>query len=190
MFETTIKAWLKAGIMDNFKDQSSLSNESGTPQGGVISPLLCNVALHGMEIDLLSKFSRNDVKIIRYADDFVIMGKQLAKIEKAKGIVIDFLATVNLKLSDEKTRIGHSLKSMNGIKPGLNFLGFYFRNQTTSKHRGVKNTRGVKQTFVQISGPSWEAMQNHKKALKTILKKHKAAPLEAVLAKLSARIRG
>jgi RNA-directed DNA polymerase len=190
MFEITIKAWLKAGIMDNFKDQTSLSNEVGTPQGGVISPLLCNVALHGMEIDLLSQFGRNDVKIIRYADDFVIMGKQLEKIEKAKLIVSDFLATVNLELSEEKTRIGHSLKAINGGKPGLEFLGFYFRNQTTSIHRGVKSTRGVKQNFIQISGPSRDAMLNHKRALKMILKKHKAEPLRAVLAKLSARIRG
>lgn len=176
--------------MDNFKGQTSLSNDVGTPQGGVISPLLCNIALHGMEIDLLSQFSRNDVKIIRYADDFVIMGKQLKKIEKAKVIVSDFLAKVNLELSEEKTRIGHSLEAINGGKPGVDFLGFYFRNQTTSIHRGVKNTRGVKQNFVQISGPSREAMQNHKESLKTILRKHKAAPLAAVLAKLSARIQG
>lgn len=190
MFEKTIKAWLKAGIMDSFKGQTSLSNEVGTPQGGVISPLLCNVALHGMEIDLLSHFGRYDVKIIRYADDFVIMSKQLKKIEKAKLIVSDFLATVNLELSEEKTRIGHSLEAINGDKPGLEFLGFYFRNQTTSIHRGVKNTRGKKQKFIQISGPSRGAMLNHKRALKMILKKHKAMPLTAVLAKLSARIRG
>lgn len=140
--------------MDSFKGQTGLSNEVGTPQGGVISPLLCNVALHGMEIDLLKNFRRNEVKIIRYADDFVAMGKQLSNIIRAKQIITDFLATVNLELSEEKTRIGHSLESYNGIRPGLNFLGFYFRNHTTSIHRGVKNTRGVKQNFIQISGPS------------------------------------
>lgn len=176
--------------MDSFKDQTSLSNEVGTPRGGVISPLLCNVALHGLEIDLLRKFGRDDVKIIRYADDLVVMGKQLSNVIKAKQIISDFLATVNLELSEEKTRIGHSMKSINGNKPGLNFLGFYFRNHTTSIHRGVKNTRGVNQNFIQISGPSWEAMQNHKKALKKILKKYKNAPLEAVLAKLATRIDG
>jgi RNA-directed DNA polymerase len=154
LFEKTIIAWLKAGIMDKFKDHTSLSNEVGTPQGGVISPLLCNVALHGMERNLLSKFKRNGVKIIRYADDFVIMSRQLENIEKAKLIVTDFLASVNLELSVEKTRIGHSLEAINGGKIGLNFLGFHYRNQTTSVHRGVKNTRGVKQKFIQISGPS------------------------------------
>jgi RNA-directed DNA polymerase len=107
-----------------------------------------------MEIDLLRRFSRDGVKIIRYADDFVVMSKQLSNIERAKQIISDFLATVNLELSEEKTRIGHSLVSFNGSKPGLNFLGFYFRNHTTSIHRGVKNTRGVKQNFIQISGPS------------------------------------
>lgn len=166
-----------------------MSNGVGTPQGGVISPLLCNVALHGMEKDLLSQFSRNGVKIIRYADDFVIMSKQLKNIVKAKAIVINFLATVNLELSEEKTRIGHTLKSINGNKPGLNFLGFYFKNQTTSIHRGVKNTKGIKQNFIQISGPSWEATMNHKQAIKMILRKHRAAPISALMAKLSARIR-
>lgn len=176
--------------MDSFKDEASVSNEVGTPQGGVISPLLCNVALHGMETDLLSKFRRYEVKIIRYADDFVVMGKQLDHIERAKRIVSEFLATVNLELSEEKTSIGHSMETHDGRKPGLDFLGFYFRNYATSKHRGVKNTRGVKQAFIQISGPSLKSMENHKAALKMILKKYKNEPMEAVISKLATRIEG
>jgi RNA-directed DNA polymerase len=61
--------------MDNFKDATSETNEAGTPQGGIISPLLANIALHGMETAVLSKFGRNRVKVIRYADDFVITSR-------------------------------------------------------------------------------------------------------------------
>jgi RNA-directed DNA polymerase len=176
----------------SFQEETTISNEVGTPQGGVISPLLCNIALHGMETALLSQYPRDGVKIIRYADEFVVTGKRLQDVVKAKQIVSDFLKTVNLSLSEEKTRIGHSLIPMeeNGNRAGFNFLGFFFRNLTTSIHRGVKTTRGKKQNFVQISGPSQEAMLNHKKALKMILKTNKASPRIALLAKLTARIQG
>lgn len=109
MFEKQIKAWLEAGVMDGFGNEISDLNVAGTPQGGIISPLLCNVALHGMETLLLKNFRRDGVKIIRYADDFLIMGRELDDIKKAKGIVVDFLQTMDLKLSEEKTRIGHSM---------------------------------------------------------------------------------
>jgi RNA-directed DNA polymerase len=191
MFEKQIKAWLEAGIMDGFGNEISDLNVAGTPQGGIISPLLCNVALHGMETLLLKNFRRDGVKIIRYADDFLIMGRELDDIKKAKGIVVDFLQTVDLKLSEEKTRIGHSMESMNdGSKAGVDFLGYHFRNYVTSKHRGVKSTRGVKQTFKQVSMPSKDSLRNQKIAIKVILKKFKNAPRKAVLARLSERIQG
>lgn len=63
--------------MNGRKEESNDFNKAGTPQCGVISPLLYNIALHGMETELLKNFSRNGVKIIRYADDFVIMGRKL-----------------------------------------------------------------------------------------------------------------
>lgn len=177
--------------MGNFKDKLVERNEAGTPQGGIISPLLCNIALHGMETELLKNFSRNGVKIIRYADDFVVFVKKLPDVEKAKLIVTKFLASVKLELSEEKTRIGHSMTPIKeGEKPGLNFLGYYFRNIQTSIHRGVKSTRGVKQTFRQISMPSIESVQNHKREIRNLLRKYKSAPREVVIAKLASKIRG
>lgn len=170
----------------------SEQNEVGTPQGGVISPLLCNIALHGMETELLNNYGRDRVKIIRYADDFVITGKRLEDIVQAKIYVTKFLATVGLELSKEKTRIGHTLHPMEGSKtePGFDFLGYTFRNITVSKKRGVKNTRGVRNDFIQTSGPSKDSIRNHKKAIKEILRQCKSAPREAVITKLSARIQG
>lgn len=193
MFEKQIKAWLEAGIMNNFNNECpSESNNRETPQGGVISPLLCNIALNGLEPLLISSFKRDGVKIIRYADDLVVTGKKLKDIERAKQIITEFLATVKLELSEEKTRIGHSLNPMLGNDgiAGFDFLGWKFRNLTTSIHRGVKSTTGKKNSFIQVSHPSRDSMKNHKKALKTILKTHKTAPLKALIAKLSQRIRG
>jgi RNA-directed DNA polymerase len=191
MFKSQIKSWLKAGIMDSFKQTISETNEVGTPQGGVISPLLANIALHGMENAVLSQFPRNSVKIIRYADDFVITSKVLKDILKAKRIVEDFLKGINLELSDTKTRIGHSLMPMesNNNQIGFDFLGFHFRNINVSVHKGVR-TRGGTQTFQQISIPSRESFLNHKQSLKKILRDHKAAPLGALIARLSSTIGG
>jgi RNA-directed DNA polymerase len=178
--------------MDDFKDATSETNEVGTPQGGVISPLLANIALHGMETAVLSKFERNRVKVIRYADDFIITSRLLGDILKAKEIVIDFLRGINLELSEAKTRIGHSLKPMgsNNNQVGFDFLGYHFRNITVSVHRGPKSTRGVRQNFRQISSPSKDSVKNHKKALKKILREYKSAPLGAVINRLSSTISG
>lgn len=177
--------------MDGFDNEISDLNVVGTPQGGIISPLLCNVALHGMETSLLKNFRRDGVKIIRYADDFLVMGRKLDDIKKAKEIVADFLQTLDLELSEEKTRIGHSMEPMDdGSKAGVDFLGYHFRNYVTSKHRGVKSTRGVKQTFKQVSMPSKDSVKNHKIAIKDILKKYKNAPRKAVLARLAEQIKG
>lgn len=194
MFRAQIKAWLEAGILDDFKDASSDQNEVGTPQGGVISPLLCNIALHGLETTLMNEFPRDRVKIIRYADDFVVTGAILTDIIRAKWIVIDFLKTVNLELSEEKTRIGHSLETLNfgqgNILPGLDFLGYHFRNYHCSIHRGVKTTRGQKQPFIQVSMPSQDAFIKHKQVLRKILREHRTAPREALINKLSQVIQG
>lgn len=194
MFEKQINAWLKAGILSELENESTYTNLVGTPQGGVISPLLCNIALHGLETTVLNNFPRDSVKIIRFADDFVVTGEKLTDVIRAKWIIIDFLKTVNLELSEEKTRIGHSLETLDfgqgKVKPGLDFLGYHFRNYHCPIHRGVKTTRGKKQPFRQISMPSKEAMKNQKDALKLILRNHKTAPREAMFIKLSERIEG
>lgn len=149
-----------------------------------------------METKLLSEFNRDGVKLIRYADDFVVMAKELKNILKAKKILVEFLGEIGLELSEEKTRIGHSMYviKVDGekthLKPGFDFLGYNFRNYPVSKHRGVKSTRGKTNQFIQISSPSLESVRLHKKEIKAILRKHCTAPREAIISKLSARIQG
>jgi RNA-directed DNA polymerase len=143
MIANQIKSWLKAGVMKEFEaiqtmEREKAQNERGTPQGGVISPLLCNIALHGLEKVVIGAFPRNGVKLIRYADDFLVFSAKLDYINKAKIIIVAFLETIGLELSDTKTRITHSMNKHEGSDIGFNFLGFHFRNIKCSVHRGVK----------------------------------------------------
>lgn len=137
-----------------------------------------------MEMETLRHFGRDKVKLIRYADDFVVFGKELKNVLKAKEIIKNFLEPIGLKFSDEKTRIGHTMEAKEGTEGqiGLEFLGFYFRNYPTSKHRGVK------QLFRQATVPSKKAISNHKRNLSEILKKHKVAPIGSVIKALASCI--
>jgi len=193
MFERQIQSWLKAGIMADKPEDSFEANEIGTPQGGVISPLLMNIALHGMENNVVENLTkRNEIKVVRYADDFVIFGKTLESIQKAKKIVEIFLKPIGLELSEEKTRIGHSIEKVIGTEgpPGLDFLGYHFRNVRCSIHRGVKSTQGKKQLFKLITHPSKDAVRRHKANLRVTLKKHKKAPLGKMIERTASIIRG
>lgn len=195
MIENQIKSWLKAGVMEEFEAEKTMErdkeqNERGTPQGGVISPLLCNIALHGLEKVVVSAFPRDGVKLVRYADDFLVFSQKLDYINKAKVIIVAFLETVGLELSDTKTRIAHSMNNHEGSGIGFNFLGFHFRNIKCSIHRGVKSTRGKKMPFNQTSMPSLTAIKAHKRNIKGILKKYKNSPLIAVIKRLSSSIEG
>jgi len=108
---------------------------------------LCNIAFNGFEPFILKNFPRDGVKVIRYADDFLIMGSKLENILKAKLLAEKFLATIGLELSQEKTRVGSTIDSLNkeefNGKPGFEFLGFQFVNREVSIHRGTRTTRGM-----------------------------------------------
>ncbi|MEB3827265.1 reverse transcriptase/maturase family protein, partial [Phormidium sp. CCY1219] len=105
------------------------------PQGGVISPLLANIALHGMEESIKSlaaklpgKGSRTNkrdaISLIRYADDFVILHENKDAILKCQKHIQEWLKGIGLELKDTKTHITHTLE---GDKPGFDFLGFNIR---------------------------------------------------------------
>lgn len=192
MFRGQIWSWLKAGIMDPTENDFSEINEMGTPQGSVLPSLLMNIALHGLENHVTKEYERHKIKVVRYADDFVIFGKTLKDVQKAEKLISEFLKPVGLRLSEEKTRIGHSMENKPGTTGpiGLDFLSFHFYNVKCSRHRGVKNTRGVTQNFRLITRPSREAIANHKRAISIMLIELRGAPLGRVIERLSSRIRG
>lgn len=191
-FKNQIKSWLEAGILHFTPEEYSEINQAEIPQGGVLSPLLMNIALHGMETAVESEFGRHKIKLVRYADDFVVFAKTLEDVLKAEKIIIEFLKPIGLNLSAEKTRIGHSMESKPGTSGpvGLDFLGYHFRTKSCSIHRGVKSTRGVPQRFKLVTHPSRDAVKQHKRKLKKILIDFKGAPLGRVIERLSSTIKG
>lgn len=183
--------------MDDQQNDEIDANKRGTPQGGVISPLLTNIALHGMETLLIEKLGKRNIKTIRYADDFVIMSNRLNHVEKAKEIVVEFLATIGLELNSDKTRIGHTMDSIidsttgKQSKPGLDFLGFHFRNIRTSIHRGVMTPRGKqRKAFKQISTPSLVSVKKHKMVIRNLLKNLRNQERIVVITQLASVIKG
>ncbi len=121
MEKTVLTKWLQAGYME--KGQT-FPTETGTPQGGIASPVLANMTLDGLERKLAEKYPRNTrcsrkakVNLVRYADDFIITGSSQELLEKeVKPIVVEFLQERGLTLSLEKTTITH-------IEEGFDFLG-------------------------------------------------------------------
>lgn len=118
-----LQGWLQAGYWE--KDRLFPTNE-GTPQGGIISPVLANLTLDGLEQAIRSRINlRHDqVNFVRYADDFIVTARTQATLEQiVKPAVVAFLAERGLELSEQKTTITH-------IEAGFNFLG-----QTVRKYR-------------------------------------------------------
>jgi RNA-directed DNA polymerase len=116
MDKRTLQQWLTAGYWE--KGQLFPTRE-GTPQGGIISPLLANLTLDGMEKAIRSriKIRRDQVNFIRYADDFIVTARTKETLEQiVKPAVVAFLAERGLELSEQKTTLTH-------IEAGFNFLG-------------------------------------------------------------------
>jgi len=189
IFRRQIRAWLKAGVIDGKKMFETME---GTPQGGVISPLLANVALHGLEKEIKSLAGNSKVKwqeltVVRYADDFVVMHKDKEMVEKAQKVIADWLGRIGLELKPEKTQITHTL---NGENPGFNFLGFNVRQYEMGKHHTGKNTQGEPLGFKTLIKPSKESVGRHKERLLDVVKGYKNAPQAALISKLNPIIRG
>lgn len=121
MDKAILRQWLKAGFIE--KDVFQRTTK-GTPQGGIISPALANLALDGLQALLSEHFGKtaeqrraNKVNLARYADDFIITGTSQVLLEmEVKPLVARFLRERGLELSHEKTRITH-------IEEGFDFLG-------------------------------------------------------------------
>jgi len=194
-YRRLVKQWLKSGVFDNNQFSDTVE---GTPQGGVISPLLANIALHGMEERLMEFAKTLDMKnskgyqkswqmkcyslsLIRYADDFVILHEDINIVLQAKAIIQEWLSQIGLELKPEKTRIAHTLEEYEGKKPGFDFLGF------TVRQWKVKSTKLGFKTLIK---PSFKSVKTHYRKLAEVCDKYKTAPVEALIARLNPIIRG
>ena len=180
-----LKSWLKAEIHE--QGVGTFPSSKGTQQGGVISPLLANIALHGMENQIKPI---KGASLIRYADDFVILHENLRTLKKCQTIIEEWLAQFDLELKPSKTKISHSLYEHEGNKPGFDFLGFNIRQYKIGKYQSGKDTYGNKLGFKTIIKPSSEKVKKHYDKLAEVITGHKAAPQAALISKLNPIIKG
>lgn len=199
-----INAWLKAGVIDwsgyaNRPKGYSKTNK-GTPQGGTLSPLLANIALHGME-NRVKQFmgtlsngigKRDNMKsltLVRYADDFVVIHKNLEVIQKCKAMIADWLKNIGLELKPNKTKISHTLNPHEG-NSGFDFLGFNIRQYHVGKHNSGKRPNGEKLGFKTFIKPSAKSIQNHYRNIASIIDQYSNAPQAALIPRLNPVVRG
>ena len=159
-----VRQWLKAGVVDRGVFTESTA---GTPQGGVISPLLANIALHGMESAVGVAYQRHrdsyEIKskraLVRYADDLVIFAETREDAEAAQLDMARWLADRGLELSQEKTKLRH-------LKEGFDFLGFNVRQYPTSKAKTgykllIKPSKESVAAFKHRMKREWSALVGH-----------------------------
>ena len=166
-----LQKWLKAGFMDK---HLLLPTEAGVPQGGVISPVIMNLALTGLERHIHAAFPayqgahRTQVHVIRFADDFVITGRSKDVLEQdVRPLVEQFLAERGLELSQEKTRITN-------IEEGFDFLGTQVR-----KYHGKL-----------LCTPAKKNVRTFLETIRGIVKGHKQAITGNLILQLNPVIRG
>jgi group II intron reverse transcriptase/maturase len=169
-----IKKWLKAGIVYEGVLQE---NEIGTPQGGVISPLLANIYLHEFD-KFWTQQTKVKGKLIRFCDDFVILSTSKEDAEQGLKLVKEKLKELNLQLNAEKT----SIVDMRESKEGFDFLGFHHRQVMSIKY---------KKHYTQ-KWPKKDAVKKLKQKVKTILGTRSILPfsLEDVIGLVNPVLRG
>ena len=121
------------------------------------------------------------LSLIRYADDFVILHKDIKVLLQAKTLIQEWLNQVGLELKPEKTKIAHTLEEYEGKKPGFDFLGFNIRQYE------VKTTR---QGFKTLIKPSSKSVKTHYRKLADICGNYKTVSTKALITKLNPVIKG
>lgn len=168
-----LKEWLKAGFISQ---EVFHPTDSGTPQGGIISPLLANMTLDGLgrllseryPMKISSRKPAHKVNLIRYADDFVVTARTKEMLEKEILPIIEgFLNERGLRLSKEKTRITH-------INEGFDFLG-----QSVRKYCG--------RLFIK---PSKENVRKFLEFIRKFVKQNKMTTQHVLIEGLNPKIRG
>lgn len=171
-----IKMWLKAPTYENGKFTGGKKKKVGVPQGGVISPLLSNIYLNLLE-RIVNKakgyFQKRKIQIVRYADDFIMMSKNLTEeaIERLKRILFN----MDLKVNDEKSEL------IDATKNSFNFLGFTFRYD--------KDIWAGKKKYWNIV-PSDKSEKKIRENIKGLLKRSIHFENAELVKELNSRIRG
>lgn len=171
-----IQQWLQSPVQ--LPDGTLEANKEGTPQGGVISPLLSNIYLHAFDKIVNNpkgKFAKAGIRMVRYADDWLLMGTWYFSKE-----ILDYIdrimANMGLKLNKEKTKILHTSKS------SLFFLGFEIRSIQSKFSWNTKRYTNVR--------PSMKSRRKLFAILKELFGKRKHWTIEWIVWKLNRVLRG
>ncbi len=198
LLRRAIRAWLHAGVLDEGRVRPTTS---GVPQGGVISPLLANIALHGLQQAVESAYVRRGrtpkgdagapvrPRLVRYADDFAVVCRDLEGIMTAQVVVEQWLTGMGLHLSPSKTRITHTLDPYQGAV-GLDFLGFTIRQYRAGRTRASRLKGKISTGFKVRITPSKESVKRHITDLNATVRRMRGATQAALIAALNAQIRG
>jgi RNA-directed DNA polymerase len=192
-----VKGWLDAGIMDR---RELFPTSDGVPQGGCASPLLANVALHGLETAVTAAFPKTKTVagrtvdpwrpiVIRYADDLVVLHEDRGVIDETRRIIETWLKGIGLELKPSKTRITHTLTATDG-QVGFDFLGWNVRQHPVGRTHSGKKAGGQRLGFKTIITPSKDAQQRHQAHLADVIRHHQAVTQAALIGKLNPVIRG
>jgi len=166
-----IRQWLEAGVLE---EGQQISNEAGSPQGGVISPLLANIYLHVLDMYWAERYARLG-KLYRYADDFVIVCRKRQDAVRALEAIKWVMARLKLTLHPTKTRI------VDMGREGFDYLGFHFHKMKSKKSGKL----------LPYIWPSQKAMKAVRERIRQITaRKRLSNPVEKVVKYLNRVIRG
>jgi group II intron reverse transcriptase/maturase len=174
-----LRQWLEAGVME---DGSVSPTVAGTPQGGVISPLLSNIYLHVLDV-LWTRHSAPYGTLVRYADDFVVMCRTKKDCELAEQRIRVILKRLGLELHPDKTR---RVELYDG-KQGFDFLGCHLHKRMSGKLWEQKRER----LYFLHRWPSRRSMQRIRQRVKEVAPKSRChADIREVIADLNPVLRG
>src|SRR5215831_1810448 len=187
-----LRAWLKAGVLDH---GTLFPTETGTMQGSPLSPLLANVALHGLETAITQAFPHRDRQhgpppnVVVYADDLVILHQDHAVIERCHHLVSEWLRPLNLTRKPSKTRITHTLETDDG-QPGFDFLGFHIRQYPVKHTTSGQDSQGRLLGFKTLITPSRAAITRQRTKLHHLITHAKQATQHTLIGALAPHVRG
>ena len=176
MEKSILRKWLKSGYIDK---KVLYPTEEGTPQGGIISPVLANMTLDGLERRLRARFPKTTVKgiaakvnFVRYADDFIVTAASKELLEQeVKPLIEAFMQERGLELSAEKTRVTH-------IEDGFDFLGQNIRKYKTGKQHKL------------LIKPAQKNVHAHLEKIRELIKKNQTLSAGRLILMLNPIIRG
>ena len=172
-----LRLWLQAGVMVEGVLQRTVA---GTPQGGVISPLLANIYLHVLDTELSR---RNVGELVRYADDGVVLCRSQAQASAALEAVGDILASLGLRLHPDKTKV----VDLREGREGLDFLGCHFRARMSGR---LWEQRGIVRYYLH-RWPSQTAMARLRAKVRDRTGRHRVGiDIRDVIAELNPILRG